>query len=101
MTPLEQRIKDYADASWPDRDLKGRVRKLCEEFLELTEAIAQEDEAGIRIAAADMAIILVDIVAMQRDSLFAWMEIKAKVLERHLEAARSLGVEAMNEEIGG
>lgn len=101
MIPLEQRIKDYADARWPDRDLKGRVRKLSEEFLDLMEAIAQEDETGIRLAAADMAIILMDIVALQGDSLMAWVEIKAKVLGRRVEAARALRVEAVNEEIGG
>jgi len=100
MTNLEQRIKSYGDARWPDRDIKGRMRKLAEEHIELMEAVAQGSETGIRLEAADMAIILVDLLALKGDSLAAWMEIKTKVLERRLEEAASVSLERLHEELG-
>lgn len=101
MNGLELRIKNYADARWPDRDIKSLMRKLAEEHIELMEAVAQGDEAGIRFEAADMAILLVDLLALQGDSLTAWMEIKTKILERRLREAMSSCYENANEEIGG
>lgn len=43
--PVVQRIKEFADLRWPDRDLPGRIRKLGEEFGELAESVARMEGA--------------------------------------------------------
>lgn len=101
MTSLELRIKNYADARWPERDARDVMNKLGEEFLELMEAVAQGNEAGIRLEAADMGILLANLLALEGDSLTAWMEIKTRTLERRLIEVMSSGSENVNEELGG
>ena len=101
MNGLELRIKNYADARWPERDTRDVMAKLGEEFVELMEAVAQGDEAGIRLEAADLGILLTNLLALEGDSLRAWMEIKTATLERRLSEAISTGLESVNEEIGG
>lgn len=100
MNDLERKIKAYADERWPDRNSKFCIKKLGEELIELTEAIAEDDKVGILIKAADMAIVLSDICALEGESLAAWMKIKTNVLESRLQKLRSEARESINEEIG-
>jgi len=97
--PVVARIKEFADLRWPDRDLPGRLRKLGEEFGELSEAIARlcgmrpglvdEEEhlnllANMTMEVADVAIILQDIliVAGVEGDLLECMDAKMEVNER-------------------
>lgn len=41
ISPVVNRIKEFADLRWPDRDLPGRLRKLGEEIGEVNEAAAR------------------------------------------------------------
>jgi hypothetical protein len=93
---LVERIKEFADLRWPDRDLPGRLRKLGEEVGELGEAICNlmfvnqippEEAESIMVKfaleVADCAIILQDmlIVAGCQGTLADYMAAKMKVNE--------------------
>lgn len=82
MTDLEQRIFDFANQRWPERDRAGRLRKLGEEFGELAEALVRGDETEICMEAADCGIVLADLLALSGCSLTAAMEAKMVVNNR-------------------
>ena len=111
-SPVVQRIKEFADLRWPDRDLPGRLRKLGEEIGELNEAAArlctsacfnygkypdptypdtlaanEEYEHCLSLLAlevADVAIILQDILIITKcdGDLTEYMDVKMEVNER-------------------
>lgn len=83
---LEAQIKEYADGLWPRRTPFSRLRKLGEEFGELTEACANFGQdarfgkvAAIKEEAADMAIILTDFISLLGGSLEEEMVKKMRV----------------------
>jgi len=98
MNALEHRIKAYADARWPDRDIKDKIKKLGEEFFELIEAAAEGDDAALMLEAADMAILLADLVALKGGSLERCVAVKVDILEERLALVRSAKAEAINED---
>lgn len=86
---LQQRIKTWADARMPDRDIPGRLRKLGEEHGEFGEAIthylvdrtsANAVKAGIE--AADMVLVLADTLEMMGLSLYTCLDTKMKIIEQ-------------------
>lgn len=79
MTALETEIKQFADDRWPDRDVAGRLRKLGEEFGELAEAVARGDGDAAFLEAADCAIVLTDLLALQGKSLTVAMMVKMEI----------------------
>lgn len=86
MTDLEKQIKTFADERWPNRTPFSKLRKLGEEFGELSEACAKWGEhakfgriADIKEEAADMAIVLADFVALLGGSLHEEMVKKMRV----------------------
>jgi len=98
-SPVVQRIKEFADLRWPDRDLPGRLRKLGEEIGEVNEAAAllcmgQAADvdldthldllARLTTEVADCAIVLQDIliVAGVSGDLLECMDAKMEVNER-------------------
>ena len=100
ISPVVQRIKEFADLRWPDRDLPGRLRKLGEEVGELNEAatrlyaacipdhIDRESYlnllANLTMEVADVAIILQDILIISGvdGDLLEGMDAKMEVNER-------------------
>ena len=85
---LRQRMKVWADARMPDRDIPGRLRKLGEESGEFSEAITRymmdpttdnAVEAGME--AADIALVLTDALDMMGLSLLHCMQMKIEVIE--------------------
>jgi len=109
-SPVVQRIKEFADLRWPDRDLPGRLRKLGEEIGELNEAAArlcstfcyngpfgtlepnsqdEHDEYSncrcmLALEIADVAIILQDILIITNceGDLTEYMDVKMEENER-------------------
>jgi NTP pyrophosphatase (non-canonical NTP hydrolase) len=75
MTKLETQIKTFADERWPNRTPFSKLRKLGEEFGELSQVCANYDGgrfgriAAIKEEAADMAIVLSDFVSLFGGSL--------------------------------
>lgn len=101
MNDLEERILRYANARWPNRDAKSVMKKLGEEFFELIEAEAKGDDAELMLEAADIAILLVDLVALKGGALKQWVRVKVEILEERLDAIESDARETINEELGG
>jgi NTP pyrophosphatase (non-canonical NTP hydrolase) len=64
MTQLEQDIKTWADDRFGHRTTTGRIRKLGEEFGELAEAVAEADRTKIIEEAADVGMVVSDMLAL-------------------------------------
>lgn len=88
LNQVQQRIKAWADARMPNRDLPGRIRKLGEEHGEFGEAItryimdstpANAVKAGIE--AADIVLILADMMELMDVSLHSFILTKLIELE--------------------
>lgn len=97
---IVERIKEFADLRWPDRDLLDRLRKIGEEYGEMNEAAARffrlqclpdvPDEAYMNALAhltmevADVAILLQDILILSgvEGDLIQCMMAKMEVNER-------------------
>lgn len=86
---LQNRITTWANDRMPNRDIPSRLRKLGEEHGELSEAVtryllnptsANKLKAGIE--AADMALVLMDTLAMMDMNLLKCMLIKMDVIEK-------------------
>ena len=98
MTQLERDIQKFANKRWPHRDRLWIIRRLGRELGELCEAMvlleqdpaSRAKEIAFCLEAADMAILLSDLVYMiDRDgingrapkSLTAWMGRKLEMLK--------------------
>lgn len=97
--PIVQRIKEFADLRWPDRDLPARLRKLGEEVGELNEAVSRlyavlsqvnvdtdvylNLMADMAMEVADVAIVLQDILIISGvdGDLVEYMDAKMEVNE--------------------
>ena len=86
---LQQRIKTWADARMPARDIPGRIRKVGEEHGEFGEAVtrylmdqtsANAVKAGLE--AADIVLVLADTLELMGLSLYTCLETKMKIIER-------------------
>src|SRR3990170_3001436 len=90
MQYLEQRIKAYADARWPDRTIHEKRIKLKEEVDELQRAIFHGHSADhVAKEIADCAIILSDMAQLIGMSLQGCVALKVPILEKRLENIRN------------
>ena len=94
---LERSIKEFADAYWPNRTPATRIRKLGEEFGELAEAYAEYranprfgSVANVKSEAADVAIVLIDLLALMGGSLD--YEIRKKMAENTMKFGTKEGI---------
>ena len=88
MEQIQQRIKVWADARMPERDIPGRLRKLGEEHGEFGEAVMHymmdptpDNAIAAGVEAADMAMILADTLGMMGLSLLTCMQLKMQIIE--------------------
>lgn len=86
---LQRRIKVWADARMPDRDVPSRLRKLGEEHGEFNEAVARfmsnptsANKIHAGAEAADMALVLMDTLGLMGMSLLECMRVKMHVIEQ-------------------
>jgi NTP pyrophosphatase (non-canonical NTP hydrolase) len=73
MKILEKKVKEWCDSEFP-RDLPGRIRKLGEEFGELSEAMVRGQKKEIIAEAGDCGLVLMDICNLLGASFSASME---------------------------
>lgn len=58
---LTEEVVDWVSGALPDRGVKGTAKKLCEEVVELFEAVITEDIDEIGEEIADCMILILDI----------------------------------------
>ena len=98
---LERSIKEFADTHWPNRTPASRIRKLGEEFGELAEAYAEYranprfgSVALVKSEAADVAIVLIDFMALMGGSLD--YELHKKISESTMKFGAKEGIPDAN-----